>query len=75
MTEDNASVEIDFKAINAVAIKRIDNSIYFTKAFATVVIYQKADGEIDREIFYCSLEEHEKLAKQFREYMERCRDD
>ena len=64
MTEDTASVEIDFKAINAVAIKR------FNKAFATDVIYRKADGEIDTVTFYCSLEEHEKLAKQFREYME-----
>ena len=70
MTEDTASVEIDFKALNAVAIKRIDNSIYFTKAFATVVICRKADGEIDTVTFYCSLEEHEKLAKQFREHME-----
>ena len=70
MTEDTASVEIDFKGINAVAIKRIDNSIYFTKAFATIVIYRKADGETDTVKFCCSLEEHEKLAKQFREYME-----
>ena len=70
MTEDDASVEIDFKAINAVAIKRIENTLFFSKAFATTVIYRKTDGEIDREIVYCSLEEHEKLAKQFREYME-----
>ena len=70
MTEDTASVEIDFKAINAVAIKRIDNTFFFNKAFATAVIYQKTDGEIDTVTFYCSLEEHEKLAKQFREYME-----
>lgn len=63
--------EIDFKGFNAFSIERMEKPREKYETFSREVtnIGYFQDGKVKEWIFYCSRETHEKIAKQFHEYI------
>lgn len=63
--------EIDFKGFNVFSIERMEKPREeyenFNREVTNIGYFQ--DGKVEEWIFYCSRETHEKIAKQFHEYI------
>ena len=65
------SFEIDFKGFNVFSIEREEmpreENESFDREITSIGYFQ--DGKVNEWVFYCSRETHEKIARQFREYI------
>ena len=66
----NSDFEFDFKTTLAFSIERIQSNLVDGRVIPkTVIGYINPQGYIGNWSFYCSPEQHQKLAEQFRKYI------